>query len=276
MIIESERSVSVNETEIAYREVGDGRPLVLLHGGLVSASDVFAGTPISYAGHLERLARSFRIIAPDTRGAGGSRHPGGPASATLLSDDVATLIQALELERPMVAGFSEGGLTALLLAIRHPGMASAIVSDAGFDVLNPGAPAFDLLRQLLSGLDPDQADPAAVQRTLSADPQMAHVLGLLEAEVTQRQGMEAWPIYLRSTIGRWGRWPGYGYADLERITEPVLIMVGDRDHFCSVEEATRAFRHLADAELAVLPATGHIITTTKIELMADFLQRSAG
>ena len=82
-------------------------------------------------------------------------------------------------------------------------------------------------------------------------------------------------MYLRSTIARWSRWPGYGYADLARITVPVLIMVGDRDHFCSAEEATLAFRHVAAGELAVLPGTGHIITTTKVELMVDFLHRSA-
>ena len=145
----------VNDTEIAYRELGHGRPLVLLHGGLVSASDAFAATPISYAGHLERLARTFRVIAPDTRAAGGTRHPGGPASATLLCDDVAALIEALGLERPLVAGFSEGGLTALLLGIRHPDAVGAIVSDAGYDMLNPDAPAFDLLHQMLgAGLTP--------------------------------------------------------------------------------------------------------------------------
>ena len=90
--------------------------------------------------------RTFRVIAPDTRAAGGTRHPGGPASATLLCDDVAALIQALGLERPLVAGFSEGGLTALLLGIRHPDAVGAIVSDAGYDMLNPDAPAFGLLQ----------------------------------------------------------------------------------------------------------------------------------
>ncbi len=275
MSIELAQRIRVNDTEIAYREVGHGRPLVLLHGGLVSASGAFAATPISYAGHLERLAQTFRVIAPDTRAAGGTRHPGGPVSATLLSDDVAALIEGLGLDRPLVAGFSEGGLTALLLGIRHPDAAGAIVSDAGYDMLNPDAPAFGLLRQLLGDGDPDEADAASVQRAFSQDPQMALVLGMLEAEITERQGGDAWPMYLRSTIARWSRWPGYGFADLGRITVPVLIMVGDRDHFCSAEEAALAFRHVAAGELAVLPATGHIITTTKVELMVDFLHRSA-
>src|SRR5690349_20935881 len=274
MSIELAQRIPANDTEIAYREVGHGRPLVLLHGGLVSASEAFAATPITYAGHLERLAQTFRVIAPDTRAAGGTRHPGGPASATLLCDDVAALIQALGLERPLVAGFSEGGLTALLLGIRHPDAAGAIVSDAGFDVLNPDAPAFAMLHQMLGAGDPDEADPATVQVAFSQDPQMAQLLGVLEAEITERQDADAWPVYLRSTIGRWSRWPGYGYADLARITAPVMIMVGDRDHFCSAEEATLAFRHLAAGELAVLPGTGHIITPTKVELMVDFLHRA--
>jgi pimeloyl-ACP methyl ester carboxylesterase len=174
--------------------VGHGRTLVLLHGGLVSASEAFAATPISYAGHLERLAQTFRVIAPDTRAAGGTRHPGGPASATLLCDDVAALIEALGLDRPLVAGFSEGGLTALLLGIRHPAAAGAIVSDAGYDTLNPDAPAFGLLRQMLGDGDPDEADPTTAHRALSQDPQMARVLGMLEAEVTERQGGDAWPM----------------------------------------------------------------------------------
>ncbi|HEY5845609.1 MAG TPA: hypothetical protein VIT42_02350, partial [Microlunatus sp.] len=114
----------------------------------------------------------------------------------------------------------------------------------------------------------------AAVRAFSQDPQMAALLGMLEAEIIERQGPDAWPTYLRSTIGRWARRPGYGYADLAQITVPTLIMVGDRDHFCSVEQAILAVQQLSEGELAVLPGTGHIITRTKIDVMLDFLQRS--
>jgi pimeloyl-ACP methyl ester carboxylesterase len=85
------------------------------------------------------FGQRFRVIAPDARASGRTRHTRGPVSVSLLADDVGALIAALGLERPAVAGFSEGGLTALLLGIRHTSSVGAIVCDFGFDVLNPDA-----------------------------------------------------------------------------------------------------------------------------------------
>jgi len=52
-----------------------------------------------------------------------------------------------------------------------------------------------------------------------------------------------------------------------------MILVGDRDDFCSVEEAVVAYRRLSDAELAILPGTGHVITPEGIEATIGFLRR---
>ena len=55
--------------------------------------------------------------------------------------------------------------------------------------------------------------------------------------------------------------------------DPTLLrtLVGDRDHFCSVEEATVAFRNLSQGQLAVIPNVGHVISTAKIEALVSFL-----
>jgi len=58
-----------------------------------------------------------------------------------------------------------------------------------------------------------------------------------------------------------------------RISAPTLILTGDRDHFCSTEEAVTAFRRLPRGELAVLPAVGHFITPLAIDLATDFIRR---
>ena len=86
----------------------------------MSTGEIWEPTPISYASYLRRLAEQFHIIAPDARGSAMTSYPSGPVSMSMLADDVAALIDALGLDRPAVAGFSEGGQVALLLGIRHP------------------------------------------------------------------------------------------------------------------------------------------------------------
>jgi pimeloyl-ACP methyl ester carboxylesterase len=111
----------------AYEQVNWGVPLVLLHGGMVSANPIWAPTPVSYSGHIDKLASRFQVIAPDTRGSGPTVHDDGTITYDQLADDVLALIEALELDRPLVAGFSDGGMTAAVAAIRQPAAFLAIV-----------------------------------------------------------------------------------------------------------------------------------------------------
>jgi pimeloyl-ACP methyl ester carboxylesterase len=263
--------VRANDIDIHYIDAGttDAPTLVLLHGGLVSTSEIWAPTPISYASHLQRLAEEFHIIAPDARGSAMTTHSEGPVSMSMLADDVAALIDALGLDRPAVAGFSEGGLTALLLGIRHPDSMRALVCDSGYDLLNPDAPAFAMLPALLGGLP--HVDPDVVEQSFGQDPEMAEVFALMKADQDAARGEGYWRTYVERTLERWSHWPGYDYADLAKITVPTLILVGDRDHFCSVEEATLAFRNLDHGQLAVIPNIGHVISTGKIEALISFL-----
>lgn len=263
--------IRANDIDIHYIEVGttDTPPLVVLHGGLVSTSEIWSPTPISYASHLRRLAEDFHIIAPDARGSAMTTHSGGPVSMSMLADDVAALIDALGLDRPAVAGFSEGGLTALLLGIRHPGSIQALVCDAGYDLLNPDAPALAMLPALLGGLP--HIDPDVVEQSFGQDPEMAEVFALMKSDQDAARGEGSWRTYVERTLERWSHWPGYGYADLVKITVPTLILVGDRDPLCSVEEATVAFRNLGQGQLAVIPNIGHVISRGKVEALVSFL-----
>ena len=113
--------VHANGIDIHYVEAGEGEPLILLHGGVVSTNLIWEGVPIAYASHIEALAKHFRVIAPDTRGGGRTAHSGSEeVTFDLLADDVVALIDALGLERPLITGFSEGAITATIVAIRQP------------------------------------------------------------------------------------------------------------------------------------------------------------
>jgi pimeloyl-ACP methyl ester carboxylesterase len=113
--------------------------------------------------------------------------------------------------------------------------------------------------------------PTSSSSRSGQDPEMAEVFTLIKADQDAARGEGYWRTYLGHTLERWSHWPSYGYADLAKTTVPTLILVGDRDHFCSVEEATVAFRNLSHGQLAVIPNTGHVISTRKIEALVSFL-----
>jgi pimeloyl-ACP methyl ester carboxylesterase len=268
------QSVHANGIDIHYLDQGDGEPLLLLHGGVVSTNPIWAGVPVAYACHMDTLAEHFRVIAPDTRGCGRTVHTGGPIGFDLLADDVAALINALGLEPPLIAGFSEGAITATILGIRHPDAIRAIVNDAGFDAFDPHAPTIAMMRQILGGSpDATKPDPDAAARGFAASEQMRPMFELMKRDQDSGQGEGHWRTYLRLSWERTTQPPGYTYSDLSKITVPTLILAGDRDDFCTVEQAITAYRQLVDGELAILPGHGHYIPPAAIDATVEFFAR---
>ena len=266
--------VHANGIDIHYLDHGEGQPLVLLHGGVVSTNPIWTGAPIAYASHMDTLAEHFRVIAPDTRGCGRTVHDGGPISFDVLADDVAALIDALGLERPLIAGFSEGAITATILGIRQPDAVRAIVNHAGFDAFDPGAPTIAMMRQILGGSPTATApDPDAAARGFEASEQMRPMFELMKRDQDSGQGGGHWREYLRLSWDRTTQPPGYTHSDLSRIAVPTLILTGDRDNFCTVEQAVSAYRQLPDGELAILPGHGHYIPPTAVQTTVEFFAR---
>jgi pimeloyl-ACP methyl ester carboxylesterase len=266
--------VRANGVDIAYTAEGDGPPLVLLHGALASTGPAWAGSAVAFADHMHTLGDHFRVIAPDTRGSGATVHPGGPATFDVLADDVAALIQALDLDRPMLAGFSEGGAIATCVALRHPRIVRALVNDAGFDIFDPHAMAHQGVRPMFGGSpDATKADPDAAERTFQSIPPMAATFATMKADYDDAQGDGHWRTYLGLFFDRAVAPLGYAVDDFAAITAPTLILTGDRDMFCPVEAACDVYRALPAGELGVVPNTGHEITAPVIDAMTAFLAR---
>jgi pimeloyl-ACP methyl ester carboxylesterase len=102
----------VNGVHLYYESHGDGRPMLLLHGGLGSG-EMFG--PI-----LPALTEHHRVILPDLQGHGRTADIDRPIEMSVMADDIAALIDHLGLERPDVVGYSLGGGVALHLAFAHP------------------------------------------------------------------------------------------------------------------------------------------------------------
>lgn len=109
--------IEVNSTQLYYERTGTGTPLLLLHGNGESHAIFDRAVPL--------LAPRFDVICVDTRGHGQSA-PVSHFDYRDMAEDVAALIRALRLRSPCVYGFSDGGIAALLLAIRSPELPSRI------------------------------------------------------------------------------------------------------------------------------------------------------
>ena len=187
--------VHANGIDIHYTEAGQGVPLVLVHGGMVSSNPIWTHAPVAYAAHMPELAGRYRVIAPDTRGCGQTVHDGGEITFDRLADDLLALIDALGLDRPLLAGFSEGGITATIAGIKRPDGFRAIVNDAGYDMFNPAAPSFTMMRQMLGGntdtLVPDNQQHSEPGRIDEFEPREVYYdRRSLLLEQTSRDGLE--------------------------------------------------------------------------------------
>jgi pimeloyl-ACP methyl ester carboxylesterase len=110
----------VNGVRLHYELGGSGQPLVLVHGSWV---DRHSWDPV-----VGSLAASFRVLTYDRRGHGQSETPEGQGSVFEDADDLAWLIEALELAPAHVAGNSFGAVVALRAAIRHPHVFRSLIA----------------------------------------------------------------------------------------------------------------------------------------------------
>src|SRR6184192_4626844 len=110
---------AVNGIELGYRVVGDGEPLVLLHGGF--------GSVEMFGPNVELLAAGRRVIGVDLQSHGRSPAADRPMRFETMADDIAAIIRSLGLERAAIMGFSLGGAVGLRTAIQHPEVVERLV-----------------------------------------------------------------------------------------------------------------------------------------------------
>ena len=116
----SGRYVEVNGISLWVATHGSGRPLILLHGGLMSGE--------TFGPVLPALAAHHQVIAVDLQGHGRTADIDRPLDHRLMADDIAALIDHLGLDRPDIVGYSLGGGVATMTAVKHPDKVRRLVS----------------------------------------------------------------------------------------------------------------------------------------------------
>lgn len=115
----SEKFAEVNDIKICYEIKGEGEPLILVHG--------FGATKEVWIAQYEPLAEHFKVIRFDNRGAGKSDRPDEPYNMEMFADDIAGLMDHLNIEKSHILGWSLGGMIVQQFALKFPERINKIV-----------------------------------------------------------------------------------------------------------------------------------------------------
>jgi len=240
---------SVNGLDMYYEIHGSdqgGVPLVLLHGG-------FTTIDVSFGKVLPSLARSRRVIAVEQQAHGHTADIARPLDFEQMADDTAALLRHLGVENADFFGFSDSGIIALGIAIRHPELVLKLVV-AGTNFNNDG-----LYPEFLEFLE--HASPDDMGRLRDAYTRVA-------------PKPDDWPTLVAKVTELAVEFEGWRLDDLRSITAPTLVMIGDAD-IVRPEHAVELFRLLSRATLAVLPDTDHVTLLDRddwlLSMIGEFL-----
>jgi pimeloyl-ACP methyl ester carboxylesterase len=161
-----------------------------------------------------------------------------------MTDDLAALIDHLALGPVDVIGWSDGGIEALLLGIRHPDKVRKIVSMS--PNLTPGSAAF--YPEVEAFLNTALASATEEARKTAAGRRAAKVAGMMAKE------------------------PNIDFELIEQIEAPTLILAGDHD-MVRVEHVVEIFNRLQNGQLGILPNSTHMATYDNAELFNGTVER---
>jgi 3-oxoadipate enol-lactonase len=230
-------------------ETGSGPPVVLV-AGLGSTHRIW--------GELPRvLGRSFRVLAPDNRGVGGSRD-GAPFTLDRAAEDIVTVIEHLAPGPVRLLGVSMGGIIALKAALAAPErIARMVLGSCAAHLSTHGRRSLELLRDLLVWVPPRRM--GADLMTLAFAPPFIEQYTPLVEQAAETYGMadEDLPgarVQIEGLLSGWDLRP-----DLASIRCPALVLAGVRDPVVAVEDTEVVARGLARAELLRVPEAAHSV-----------------
>jgi pimeloyl-ACP methyl ester carboxylesterase len=234
---------SVNGLDMYFEIHGAGRPLVLLHGGAMTIGNSFPTL-------LPTLAETRQVIAVEQQGHGHTADIDRPLSFEQMVEDTAAFLRQRDVVGADVLGYSDGGIVALGLAIRHPDLVRKLVPIGAIfenDGLNPEDLEFFA-----------QASPESFGDRLREDYE----------RVAPRPG--DWPNVIAKLLTMWSSFTGWRREDLQAIQAPALFVIGDAD-LVRPEHAVEMFRLLPHANLAVLPRSEHDLIVTRVSWLLSML-----
>jgi len=235
-------TVAVNGIKLAYVRRGKGTPLVLIHG--------YPLDHISWDEVASLLENKFDVILPDLRGFGQSTTVETPYTISDMADDLASLLDHLEVEKAALAGHSMGGYVALAFAKKYPQRVSGLglvssqaVADSPEGKDRRYQTAADVVEKgvniVAEAMTPKLSTDASVQafvRDVIVKQSKSSVIGALKA-MAERENL---------------------MSHLSSVKFPVVLIHGNADVLIPIERAKEIKTVLPSAQLVELQGAGHM------------------
>jgi pimeloyl-ACP methyl ester carboxylesterase len=264
--------VEVNGTQLYYETLGDGPPLVLIHGGYMDRR--------MWDDQFPLFAERYRVIRYDVRGFGKSALPQVPYSDR---QDLLALLQHLGVTRTYLLGLSLGGRIATDFILEHPDLVEALVlvgspvgglprrppptNEAGEPQLSPSEAAYQKAKE-------ERNIPALVDALMS-DPTLVPSPDYPAARQRVRDNLSEYSfVWVLNAAPRQELDPP-AYGRLSEIRVPTLILLGSDDDPELFQHADKLARDIAGARRVTIAQTHHMPNMEKPEefnaIVLDFL-----
>jgi pimeloyl-ACP methyl ester carboxylesterase len=214
----------VNGIKLYYEIYGEGQPLVLLHGG---------GSTIqtSFANLIPFLANRYQVIAVELQNHGRSDYRMEPQTFIQDADDVAALLQQLQINKASIFGFSNGGHTCIEIALRHPQLIHKLIIVAAPYKRSGFIPGFF---EAMNGATLDNMPQPYQDAFLALTPDNARLQIMFERDRDRMIAFKDWTD-----------------EQIRSIKAPTLLINGDKD-VMTVENTVEMYRLIPDCQLAIL------------------------
>jgi 3-oxoadipate enol-lactonase len=245
-------TTQVGSHTVYYDEHGSGHPLVLLSG--------LGSTRLGWWKQIGPFSARYRVINMDNRDAGDSACCPDPYTIADMADDVAGVIENLELGPTHVVGISMGGMIAQALAIRHPELVDKLVlvsTSAG------GPTSVNAKPEIAALLVRTEEDvETRVRRTftliagegyMAAHPEDLNQI--VQNSIAKPMSAESYQRQLRACMHHFAK----GVAEqLGQIAAPTLVIHGEYDPLVPYENGRYLAAHIKGAHLSSYPGVGHL------------------
>lgn len=230
----------VNGLKMYYEIYGKGRPLVLLHGG---------GSTIetSFGQLIPLLAKQRQLIGVELQAHGHTNDRDAVLTFEQDAADVAALLKNLAIAKADFLGFSNGGHTAIEIALRHPRLVNKLILASTFYKRSAAAPQF---WEGFDGATLDMMPQVLKAGYLKANNNEAGLLNMFQKDVQRMKDFVGWTE-----------------AQMRSITAPTLVINGNTD-VGSPEHAVEMYRLIPNCELAIFPG-GHGTYLGEIEALEE-------